>query len=131
MSEPRRTIDERFYALLPAVHRIRDNQQGEPLRALLAILEHRPRDGVLVASVHRIIDERSTVPIAGALAVAPLDRMPLRRYAVDRLGLTLWRDGFSGPSPSVRATLVFHAIGARPGRPVTPGELMDALRLAH
>jgi hypothetical protein len=40
VSETRRTIDERLYALLPAVHRIRDNAQGEPLRALLAILEH-------------------------------------------------------------------------------------------
>lgn len=40
MSETRRTVDERLYALLPAVHRIRDAAQGEPLRALLAILEH-------------------------------------------------------------------------------------------
>ena len=29
---------ERLYQLLPAVHRIRDGQQGEPLRALLALL---------------------------------------------------------------------------------------------
>ena len=60
----------------------------------------------------------------------PLDRMPLRRYTVDRVGLTLWRDGFSGPSPSVRATLRFHAIGARGGSPLLPSELVDARRLA-
>lgn len=40
MTESRRSIEERLYALLPAVHRIRDAAQGEPLRALLAILEH-------------------------------------------------------------------------------------------
>jgi hypothetical protein len=39
MTDTRRSIEERLYALLPAVHRIRDNAAGEPLRALLAILE--------------------------------------------------------------------------------------------
>ncbi len=40
MNSPRRSIEERLYSLLPALHRIRDDAQGEPLRALLAILEH-------------------------------------------------------------------------------------------
>ena len=31
--------DERLYALLPAVHRLRDAERGEPLRALLGLLE--------------------------------------------------------------------------------------------
>jgi len=101
---------------------------GEPL---LAVLEHRARDGVLVASVHRVTASGSTVPVPGALAVAALDSMPLRRYAVDRVGLTLWRDGFGGPTPSVRATLRFHAIGARGGRPLLPSELSDAFALAN
>ena len=35
MSDP----TERLYALLPAIHRARDAAQGEPLRALLGILE--------------------------------------------------------------------------------------------
>ena len=30
---------ERLYALLPLIHRQRDAEQGEPLRALLAIIE--------------------------------------------------------------------------------------------
>ena len=34
-----RTIDERFYGLLPQVYRQRDALQGQPLRALLAVLE--------------------------------------------------------------------------------------------
>ncbi len=101
---------------------------GEPL---IAILEHRPADDVVVASVHRITSAGGLVPVPGALALARLDSMPLRRYEVDRFGLTLWRDGFSGPTPSVRAKLRVHAIGARAGRPVTPAELIDALRLAR
>lgn len=36
MSEP---ATERLYNLLPAIHRIRDVEQGEPLRALLGVLE--------------------------------------------------------------------------------------------
>lgn len=32
-------VKERLYGLLPAVHRIRDAEQGEPLRALLAVIE--------------------------------------------------------------------------------------------
>lgn len=33
------TIEERFYALLPQLYRNRDYRQGQPLRALLAVLE--------------------------------------------------------------------------------------------
>jgi hypothetical protein len=41
MTETRRTIQERFYQqLLPALYRVRDDAQGQPLRALLAVLEH-------------------------------------------------------------------------------------------
>lgn len=34
------TIPERLYGLLPAIHRRMDAESGEPLRALMAILEH-------------------------------------------------------------------------------------------
>jgi len=37
MSEP---TTERLYNLLPAIHRIRDVEQGEPLRTLLRVLEN-------------------------------------------------------------------------------------------
>ncbi len=30
---------ERLYQLLPAIHRLRDAEQGQPLRALLAVIE--------------------------------------------------------------------------------------------
>lgn len=36
---PPRPTDDRLYRLLPAIYRIRDVAQGEPLRALLAIIE--------------------------------------------------------------------------------------------
>jgi hypothetical protein len=36
MSEP---ATERLYNLLPAIYRIRDAAQGEPLRALLRVVE--------------------------------------------------------------------------------------------
>jgi len=36
MSEP---VNERLYNLLPAIYRIRDAEQGEPLRALLGVVE--------------------------------------------------------------------------------------------
>ena len=34
---------EKLYALLPAVHRVRDQDQGAPLQALLALLAKSPR----------------------------------------------------------------------------------------
>ncbi len=33
------STDERLYILLPAIYRIRDTEQGEPLRALMAVIE--------------------------------------------------------------------------------------------
>jgi hypothetical protein len=101
---------------------------GDPL---LGLLEHRPRDGVVVCSVHRITTEGTLLPVPGAVTLVPLRLLPLREYEVDTLGLTLWRDGFSGPSPSLRATVVFHAIVARGGEAVSPAEVLDALRDAR
>lgn len=40
MSEP---LNERIYNLLPAIYRIRDAEQGEPLRALLLVIEEELR----------------------------------------------------------------------------------------
>ena len=33
------TIRDRLYQLLPAIYKLRDTDEGEPLRALLAVLE--------------------------------------------------------------------------------------------
>ncbi len=40
-----RITPEALYELLPAVHRIRDAEEGEPLRALMAVLA---REGAVV-----------------------------------------------------------------------------------
>ena len=98
---------------------------GEPL---LAVLEHRPADSALVVSALRITAEGGLLPVPGAVTVVPLQFLSLREYAVDTLGLTLWHDGFGGESPSLRARVVFHALTARPGLPVTPQELLNVAR---
>jgi hypothetical protein len=44
-----------------------------------------------------------------AVGVTGLQALSLRDYEMDSVGLTLWQDGFSGPTPSVVANLRFHA----------------------
>jgi hypothetical protein len=97
---------------------------------LLAVLEHRPDVHALVATVYRIVDSGRVVPVDGAVGVASLDFLTLREYEIDTIGLTLWQDGFSGPTPSVTATLDFHALTAtsglvRPESMLSPGDQDD------
>jgi hypothetical protein len=99
---------------------------GEPL---LALLEHRPADDALVVSVHRIAASGGLLPVPGAVTVVPLSGLAVREYTVDTVGLTLWRDGFSGPDPSLFARVAYHAIVVRGGEVVSPGEVLDALGL--
>ncbi|MFQ5719890.1 MAG: hypothetical protein ACE5IK_10125 [Acidobacteriota bacterium] len=80
---------------------------GEPL---MALMQHRPEANALVVSVHRIVAGHRLLPVPGAVTVIDLDSLPVRDYAVDTLGLTLWRDGFSGAPPSLSATVTFHAL---------------------
>lgn len=63
---------ERLYQLLPAIHRLRDAEQGEPLRALLAVVEHELE--ALEADTARLYDnwfietcDEWTVPYIGDL----------------------------------------------------------------
>jgi hypothetical protein len=77
---------------------------------LLAVIEHRPDVDALVTSVYQIVGARELLPLPGAVSLVPLDRLQSREYSVDTIGLTLWNDGFGGPTPAVRATLVFHAV---------------------
>jgi len=84
---------------------------GQPL---VTVLSHRPAEGVLVATVATIDSRGVRVPVPGAVAVVPLDSLPVREYALDTLGLTLWHDGFGGDPPSLRAEVVFHEISAAP-----------------
>lgn len=63
---------EKLYALLPALHRIRDDEQGKPLEALLALAAE--QGGVVEADVERLLDnwfietcEEWVVPYIGDL----------------------------------------------------------------
>jgi hypothetical protein len=84
---------------------------GEPLSA---VLSHLPAEGVMVVTVRRIDAGGRLVPLPGAVAVVPLDSLPVREYSVDTIGLTLWHDGFGGDTPSLRADVVFHELSVGP-----------------
>ena len=47
---------DRLYELLPAVHRIRDAEEGEPLRALLSVIAEQV--GVLEADLDQLYDDQ-------------------------------------------------------------------------
>ncbi len=66
------------------------------------------------------------MPVPGAVGVVPLDGLPRREYSVDTVGITLWRDGFGGEAPALRALLRFHAVVARPGRLEVPAGASEA-----
>lgn len=93
---------------------------------LLAVLEHRPDDEVLVLQVYRVVGEQGLQPINGAVGFAPLEFLSLPLYEVDTLGLTLWNDGFGGPAPAVLATVEFHALVAIRGLPGRPEDFLNA-----
>jgi hypothetical protein len=91
---------------------------------LLALIEHRPDVDALVVSVYRVVDAQHVVPLDGAVGVVPLQFLAQRQYELDTLGLTLWHDGFGGPSPALKATVRFHALAAMSGLPARPESLL-------
>jgi hypothetical protein len=91
---------------------------------LLAVLEHRPDLDVVVLGVHRIVDSGRVVPLDGAVGGAPLAFLSSREYELNTIGLTLWADGFGGPTPAVVATLDFHALTVASGLVGRPEALL-------
>jgi hypothetical protein len=85
-----------------------------PDEPLLAMMEHHPADDVLVISVHRIGKGGRPVPLDGGVLSVPLDLLPRREFSLDTVGLTLWRDGFTGEAPSLVAHVTYHALIATP-----------------
>ena len=73
---------ERLYQLLPSIHRLRDAAQGEPLRALLAVIESELE--AVEADTARLYDnwfietcDEWTVPYIGdLLGVRPIRPIP-------------------------------------------------------
>jgi hypothetical protein len=92
---------------------------------LLAVLEHRPDADAVVAQVYRIVDARTVVPVNGAVGSAPLDFLTERDYEVNVIGLTLWNDGFGGPTPALQASVDFHKLSAISGLPDRPEQMLD------
>ncbi len=82
---------------------------------LIAVLAHDPAANSVTSSVYRFGENGVPVLLPGSVSVAPLDGMGLRRYELDTVGLTLWRDGFSGESPTVFARVHYHRLEVRPG----------------
>jgi hypothetical protein len=97
-------------------------------RPLLAILEHRPDEGLLISYVFEQGEAGEWVLMEDAIAAAPLGFLSKREFLVDAIGLTLWKDGFSGPTPSVRATVHVQAIGAVAGNFILEGIDRELLR---
>lgn len=85
---------------------------GQPL---LTTIEHRPADRAVVVSVKRITEQGRLLPLPGGVVVVDLAQLDVERFSVDTVGLTLWRDGFAGTTPSLTAELTLHAILAQPG----------------
>ena len=85
---------------------------GQPL---VALMEHRPVDDVMVFSVFRVVHGSGLVPVDGAVASVPLALLPSRTYEVDVIGLTLWHDGFALETRSLFARLTYHGLIALPG----------------
>ena len=91
---------------------------------LFAVLEHRPALDSMTVQVYRIVATDGVISLQGAVGPLSLDLLVLREYELDSVGLTLWNDGFSGPSPSVTATLTYHAWIVVPGL-ARPEELLQ------
>jgi hypothetical protein len=91
---------------------------------LLAMIEHEPGLDVAVASVHRIVRPRRTVPVPGAVTVIDLGALALRQYGLDAVGLTLWNDGFGGPTPALRASVDYHSLVVVLGRVANADEIL-------
>lgn len=101
---------------------------GEPL---VAGIEHRPAADAVVFTVHRILEGGELLPVDGAVRVVDLGFLAVREFAVDALGLTLYQEGFPGEEVDLRADVIFHAVGARPGEGVSPDEVRDVVPLGR
>ncbi len=87
---------------------------GEPL---LAVLEHRPAEGIMVVQVWTIPPEGDPVPVPGAVTVVPLGWLSRPEYTFDTIGITLWHDGWQwGETPALTGRVTYHLLAFRRGR---------------
>jgi hypothetical protein len=94
---------------------------------LLTTIEHRAGLGAAVVSVQEVTPDGALIPINGAMAVVPLDWLVEESYALDRAGLTMWRNGFEEPGGDAQldARIEFHLLAVREGRIVTPEQMLE------
>jgi hypothetical protein len=94
---------------------------------LLVSLEHDPTTQRLRTQIWLIAADGSLQLAVDATALAAIDALPLAQFDLTRFGLTLWQDGFTGPTPSLQAVVRFEAIGLWLGS--LPLEITDIGRL--
>lgn len=90
---------------------------------LVAVMQHRPAEGVVATFVATLTRDGSLAEVPGTASILSVEDLTDARFALDTVGLTLWRDGFSGPAPSLRADVTFHVLAAVP-RLVEPADLL-------
>lgn len=95
---------------------------------LAAVIEYRPDLGAVVVRVLQLVEGGGWLPVDGAVTVMPLSFMSRPEFTFDTAGLTLWHDGYGGPSPALDAEVVYHLLTVRKGRVVHPEELLDGSR---
>lgn len=90
---------------------------------LVAVMQHRPADGVVITRVAMLGADGSLVDVPGTASSLAVGDLADAAFSLDTLGLTLWQDGFSGATPSLLADVTFHVLAAVPGL-VEPADLL-------
>lgn len=91
---------------------------------LLAVIDHRAGTGAVAMQVFRILADGALLPLQSAVGAVATSGLAEPEYAVDTVGLTLWQDGFGGPTPALVADVELHRVVFLPAADVTPAELL-------
>lgn len=93
---------------------------------LLIATRHDAEQQALTTRVWRIASDGSLEEIVDARAQAPLATLSRPQFTLDRFGLTLWHDGFSGETPALDARVTFQGLGVWIGGNATAEDLLSA-----
>ncbi len=93
---------------------------------LLIATQHDAEQKTLATRVWLIAANGALEEIVDARAQAPLSALSLPQFTLNRFGLTLWNDGFSGETPALDARVTFHGLGVWIGSNATGEELLSA-----
>jgi hypothetical protein len=131
--------EDALYALLPAIHRLRDGEAGEPLRALLAAIGREYR--VVAEDIDQLLDDQFietcapwAVPFIGdligyqPLAQPPGRRRPRPRGSRQLVALRRAKGTVSAIEAAARAATGWSARAAEPFRTLARTEYMNLPR---